>query len=320
MSSQNYSHYGLGIDAGGTATRWALVGKSQTNEHCERIAEGQIEGLTGLLMGTADGQKQLADAMRLIAANAWADQAAVKTNVQVFAGFTGLPDDAEQMHLHCAAALDLASSRVCLVSDIELTHKAHFGAGEGYVVYAGTGSYASFLDGNDQLHRRGAHGGILDDGGSGFWIAREALKQVWRREDEHEGYWRQSPMAQALFAQLGGSDWVHTKQFVYAQPNAQMRGRMGILATAVGATADLDPNAKDILVKAGRELARLGNILCDQFGNRPIRFAGRVFDLHPIIFETARATITKQNQHKILLSDIQSLAATGAVIAVNQFL
>ena len=318
MSGPNHAQFGLGIDAGGTATRWALVRKNDAYEQCEKIAEGQVQGLTGLLMATLDGREQLANAIDLIARNAWNGQATIKNDVQVFAGFTGMPDDAEQMHRQCAAAFDLNPARVALVSDIELTHRAHFSAGEGYIVYAGTGSYASFIDEQGKLHRRGAHGGILDDGGSGFSIAREALKQVWRREDEHAGYWRQSPMAKALFAQLGGSDWVHTKQFVYAQSNAQMRGRMGVLATAVGATADSDPIAKDILVQAACELARLGNILCNQFGNRPIQFAGRVFDLHPIIFKTVRTTIAKENRHKIQLSKIQSLATIAAIIAVNQ--
>lgn len=317
MISRNLTQFGLGIDAGGTATRWALVSKNQTNEQCELVSQGQVIGLTGLLMSTEDGQAQLADAIRQIAHNAWNGDAAIRNNVQVFAGLTGLPDNTGQLHKHCASAFNVAPSRITLVSDIELTHRAHFEPGDGYIVYAGTGSYSSFIDIQRGLHRRGAHGGILDDGGSGFWIAREALKQVWRREDEQSGQWRQSPMAEALFAQLGGSDWAHTRQFVYGQSNAQMRGRMGIMATAVGATADRDTSAKNILVAAGKELARLGNILCDQFGNRPIQFAGRVFDLHPIIFETARATITKENHHIIQLSSTRSLAKIAAQIAVG---
>ena len=318
MSAQNSTQFGLGIDAGGTATRWVLISKSQTTNQHQLINEGVACGLTGLLMATLSGQAQLTNALQSIMHGACGGQVAVKNHIQVFAGFTGLPDDSNPMQALCSAALDLAPSKLNLVSDIELTHRAHFLPGEGYIVYAGTGSYASFIDDHGTLHRRGAHGGVLDDGGSGFWIAREALKQVWRREDEQAGLWHQSPMAKALFEQLGGSDWANTRHFVYGQSNAQMRGQMGILARAVGATAQIDPIAKSILTEAGYELARLANILCAQFGSRPMQLAGRVFNLHPIVFETARETIAKVSSHSIQLSGVPSLATFAASIAVNQ--
>ncbi len=43
-------------------------------------------------------------------------------------------------------------------------------------VHAGTGSIAGFVDRTAQFHRAGGRGGILDDGGSGYWITVEALR------------------------------------------------------------------------------------------------------------------------------------------------
>ena len=304
---------GLGIDAGGTATRWALIDTNQTI-----IKQGQSCGLTGLLMDSTEGQKLLVDALGQIALQC-ADVCA-KSQLRIYAGFTGLPDDTAPMVDLFAQALGTSAALITLVSDIELIHCAHFEPGEGIIVYAGTGSYASYLDHDQALHRVGARGGILDDGGSGFWIAREALRKIWRAEDEQVGSWKKSSMARAIFDQLGGSEWAYTRQFVYGQANAQMRGRMGVLATAVGASADSDPSAHKILKQAGSELARLGNIMCQQFGSRPIIFAGRVFALHPIILETARAELSASNVHSIELSAVQSVASIAARIALEQTL
>ena len=304
--------FGLGIDAGGTATRWTLI-----KSNGDIIKQGQARGLTGLLMDSVEGRAQLAHELQQIALTCSHHADHLKGALSVFAGFTGLPDDIGPIKHLVADALNVEAAKTTLVSDIELTHRAHFEPDQGFIVYAGTGSYASFVDCNATLHRCGARGGILDDGGSGFWIARAALSQVWRAEDEQAGRWQQSSMACALFEQLGGSDWNFTRQFVYGQSNAQMRGRMGLLATAVGASADSDPLAKKILIDAGIELARLGNIMSRQFGGRPTIFAGRVFELHPIILETAASHLNTSPEHPSERSQIQSVASVAARIALE---
>jgi N-acetylglucosamine kinase-like BadF-type ATPase len=128
---------------------------------------------------------------------------------------------------------------------------------------------------------------VLDDGGGGFWIAREALRHIWRLEDEHPGAWESSPMAHAVFQHVGGSDWSFSRQFIYGRE----RGEVGKLAIAVAATAERDPAAAAILREAGRELARLAQALVNRFGPRPVALAGRAAELHPAIVETMRAAL-----------------------------
>ena len=67
--------------------------------------------------------------------------------------------------------------------DIELACRASFAPGHGILVMAGTGSIAAHLRADSLLERAGGRDSLLDDGGSGYWIAREALRGVWRRED-----------------------------------------------------------------------------------------------------------------------------------------
>ena len=51
----------LGLDAGGTATRWALA-----DAQGQLLAEGQVGGLTALMMGQAAGQAELRATVRQI--------------------------------------------------------------------------------------------------------------------------------------------------------------------------------------------------------------------------------------------------------------
>jgi glucosamine kinase len=269
--------FGLGIDAGGTQTRWALADAAGAI-----VAEGQVAGLSALQMGSAAGRQTVhanfAELARAVLLHG--------RPVGVRAGMTGFGGDGEQLQRWLAELLGLNAQAVTLCNDIEIAYLDSFAPGEGYLVYAGTGSIGAFIDAEQQFHRAGGRGVMLDDGGGGFWIAREALRQIWRNEDECPGRWRQSAMARAVFAHVGGDDWSFSRQFIYGQE----RGEVGKLALAVAASAD-DPAAAAILHNAGLELARLARALTDRFGVRPVVLAGRAAALHPSIFGAMRAAL-----------------------------
>ncbi len=262
----------LGIDAGGTETRWALAGPGG-----EFVAEGAVGGFSAV-EAQGPGQARVA---QLLAALAQAVLAWGRP-VRVHAGLTGLGAAGQGLTRLIAEPLGLPIEAVTLGSDIETAYLDLFAPGEGYLVYAGTGSVAAFLDADGNLHRAGGRGVIIDDGGGGFWIAREALRQVWRAEDERPGSGAESPLAQELFALVGGADWDHTRQAVYGGT----RGDIGRLALAVAKAADRDPAAQAILAAAGRELARLAGALLDRYGPRPVALSGRAASLHPLIAAT----------------------------------
>lgn len=268
---------GLGIDAGGTRTRWALATRSG-----EIVAEGEVRGMSALRMTDGDHAR---DTLAQLAA-------AVLVHgrpARVHAGLTGFGADSEAQRRLVASPLGLAPADVVLGSDIEIAYLDLFAPGEGYVVYAGTGSIAAFIDASGALHCAGGRGVVLDDGGGGYWIAREALRHVWRLEDEQPGSGRGSPLAAALFREVGGSDWSHSRAFVYGRN----RGDVGGLARAVAAAAAEDPVARDILAAAGRELARLGSAMTRRYGPRPVALTGRAAQLHPLIAETMQAALPR---------------------------
>lgn len=269
---------GLGIDAGGTQTRWALASPDGAI-----VAEGHAAGLSALQMGSAAGRQIVHATFAMLA------RAVFKHGrpSRVRAGLTGFGGDGEQLQRWLSELLGLGSRAIALCNDIEIAYLDSFAPGEGYLVYAGTGSIGAWIDKDKVFHRAGGRGVTLDDGGGGFWIAREALRQIWRNEDECPGVWRLSPMACAVFAHIGGDDWSLSRQFIYGQE----RGEVGKLALAVAATADTDPAAAAILHAAGLELARLAKALTARFGARPVVLAGRASELHPIIATAMRAAL-----------------------------
>lgn len=269
---------GLGIDAGGTQTRWALARPDGA-----LVAEGVVDGLSALQMATPEGRLSLRGNLAALSRAVLASGRPGR----VRAGLSGFGGDGAVLGAWLAELLAVEVGAVSLCNDIEIAYLDSFAPGQGYLVYAGTGSIAAWIAADGQFQRAGGRGVLLDDGGGGYWIAREALRAIWRNEDERPGSWAASPMAAAVFARIGGSDWAASRQFMYGQE----RGQIGLLALAVAATAEIDPAALAILRRAGEELARLALAMLERYGARPVVLAGRASSLHPVILTTLRAAL-----------------------------
>jgi N-acetylglucosamine kinase-like BadF-type ATPase len=120
-------------------------------------------------------------------------------------------------------------------------------------------------------------------------------------------------MAHEVLEHVGGSDWSHTRQFIYSVD----RGEMGKLALAVAAAAGTDPVALRILQSAGQELGRLARILVARFGLRPVALGGRVFQLHPVIEQACRAAVPGQPPLQVRVSRGHHAAARIAAGAAR---
>ena len=269
---------GLGIDAGGTETRWALSDPAGAI-----VAEGAVVGLSALMMAKPAGREQV----QAIFTQLSREVLETGKPLRVCAGLTGFGGDGNVLMDWLSTLLGVRLDAITLCNDIEVAYLDAFEPGQGYLVYAGTGSIAAFIDGQGEFHRAGGRGVMLDDAGGGFWIAREAMRRIWRGEDEQPGAWQDSPMAHAVFDHVGGSDWSFSRSFMYTQE----RGEIGKLALAVAMSAGADPAARHILLQAGRELARLALALVARFGPRPVALSGRAAELHPLIFEAMRAEL-----------------------------
>lgn len=280
LSPEREPGLALGLDAGGTQTRWAVATVSGA-----LVDEGQMPALHPNQLSTAAGRDVWLQTLTALASTLMTSgHGPMKQLHAALTGYGG--QDAEVVPV-ISATLCVPAQAITLSNDVEMAFRDLFESGQGHLVYAGTGSIAIHLDAEGRLHRAGGLGSVLDDAGGGYWIGREALRRIWRAEDEEPGAWQRSPLAQALMQRLGGPDWAHTRAFL-AQAD---RGAMGLLATTVAQCADGDAAALCILQEAGRELARLATILVRRLGPRPIALAGGVWSLHPALEEACRAAL-----------------------------
>ncbi|MXQ11396.1 N-acetylglucosamine kinase [Microvirga makkahensis] len=269
---------GLGIDAGGTATRWRLA-----DEQGQCVAQGHADPLTGHLFSAAAEER----ARQIILDMA---QAIVRHGkpLGIIAGVTGLTRDTPseaKMRVLFAEIFALQPDKVFVAEDMWIAYLSYFALGEGILVYSGTGSIGYYLSETKEVIRIGGRGNLIDDGGSGFWIAREALKTILRKEEESPGQGWATPLGRCLERALGGTDWDIVRSYVYGGD----RGKIGFLAKVVGEAARADDGtALRILREAGEELARLANSLTKRIGPRPVALAGGSSRLHPIVAESFR--------------------------------
>lgn len=257
---------GLGLDAGGSATRWALSDAAGT-----LLAAGEAAPITGHLYAEAE-RARMREAAHTIRA------ALPHPPTGVVAGITGLSataPEAAQAAAILAAAIGLPEPAVKIEDDIWIACHAAFAPGAGHVVYAGTGSIGAHLRADGTVLRVGGRGMLVDDAGSAFWIGREALSHVWRARDTDPAH--ASPLAAALDAAIGGASWDAHRAYAYGGG----RNAVAQLARAV-ARAD-DAAATAILARAGAELARLAEALVALAGPRPVALLGRAATLHPAI-------------------------------------
>lgn len=281
----------LGLDVGGTGARWMLLDASGT------LASGVEAGFSGARMHTDAGRAEVRARLSRISQMV-TEQAPGRRILGLVAGVTGVGSGSADMVAMLAAAFAAPEAGVRVVSDVEIAYRAAFAPGEGYLVYAGTGSIAAFIDAQGVLHRAGGRGVALDDAGGGYWIAREALRRLWRREDERPGAWRDSPLARRLFPIVGGDSSINAARFLMERD----RGDIGMLAIAVAACAgsdtdaDTDEIASAIMIDAGAELARLANAMLARYGLRPIVVAGRAAQLHRLIEVGMRSHIAVEAQ------------------------
>lgn len=256
----------LGIDMGGTASRWVLVDAGGRAR-----ARGTAPGGTGLI-GDPGHRATFVAALEALRA------ALPCAPARAHLGLTGVGFSRDPaVDALCAQALGLEAAQVRHENDMELAHRAAFGTGAGHLVLAGTGSVGMTRLANGSALIVGGHGALIDDGGSAAWIALQSLRQVLRARDEGH---TDGVLAQHLFTAIGGTGWEAVRRHVYAGD----RGRIGLLARAVaGAAAAGDAQALGLLHAAAGELERLARILIARAGPAPLVFTGGVLDLGPDI-------------------------------------
>ncbi|SET30302.1 N-acetylglucosamine kinase [Thorsellia anophelis] len=271
----------LGVDIGGTASRWVLL-----NEEGIILERGQAAGTSGVMLASGNDEAFLAPLKQIQA----------KLNLPIASvciGSTGItPPVSVKANNIVSSLFNLNTSLVSINNDMYVAYLSLFGFGEGHLVSAGTGSIGLHLRSQNEVIRVGGRGMLIDDAGAGTWIALSALKQVCRLMDTDPDFLSHSILSKCILDKIGTTDWDGVSRFVYGQD----RGQIGILATAVAEAANSNDNlAIEILEKAAEELCRLATCLIQRTELHPIAFIGGVLSLHPLIKESINTNMKKNH-------------------------
>ena len=250
-------HY-LGIDAGASATQWALINQSGV------VISGVEAAMDGHIYRAASKERMTEVTDRI------ADQVKGFTVNGVYLGITGVLTDGSIEQL----LKEKFDADATVVSDIELAYRANFSEGQGILLYAGTGSVAYAIDTNSGVHKIGGWGYLLGDEGSGYWIGREAIRQTLFTLESHDVI-NDGGLTQLILNNMDATDWDSIKEFVYSQE----RSAIAALSRTVDTAANNgDTTAISILIAAAEHLVdlvhRVDGILRGSL--LPVKFTGGI--------------------------------------------
>ena len=163
-------------------------------------------------------------------------------------GMSGGPDDKEAI-----LAGMLRAEHLIVTTDAAIALSGATATGQGIAAIAGTGSMAFGRNGEGRTARAGGWGYIFGDEGSGFDIARQALRAALRME---EGWGPPTSLRQALLDATGRRNANEVLHLFYT--SEWPRSRVAALASLADATAaEGDAAGMLILNRAAIELAML---------------------------------------------------------------
>ncbi len=292
----------LGIDAGGSSTRWLLC-----DEHSV-LAQGKTGSITGHL-STTEQREETSRRLSVMLL----ELLEVAAPHSVVAGITGLSayPEAKAFFQHALEkGLGLPTTRVRVYDDIAIAYLSAFAPEEGVVVYAGTGSIGYHLKQDGSSLRAGGFGYLVDDAGGGFWIGRAGLKQVLRKMDE-TGSISHQPLALAIYEALGVQTWSDISPVIYQGG----RSKIASLAPAVAkAATQHDAAAISILKNAGKELAQLAKVLLKRLEKPlPVAFVGGITSLSPILTQAFREALPAEAEFQVVNKEPVEVAARLAL-------
>jgi N-acetylglucosamine kinase-like BadF-type ATPase len=224
--------YYLGIDAGASATQWALINQSGV------VISGVEAAMDGHIYRAASKERMTEVTDRI------ADQVKGFTVNGVYLGITGVLTDGSIEQL----LKEKFDADATVVSDIELAYRANFSEGQGILLYAGTGSVAYAIDTNSGVHKIGGWGYLLGDEGAGYWIGREAIRQTLLALETHDVI-NDGGLTQLILKNMDATDWNSIKEFVYSQE----RSAIAALSRTVDTAANNGDTAAISILKAAAE-------------------------------------------------------------------
>jgi N-acetylglucosamine kinase-like BadF-type ATPase len=167
------------------------------------------------------------------------------------------------------------NARVRVTTDLEIALEAAFGAGEGIILLAGTGSAAFGRDARGRTARAGGRGPWFSDEGSAFDIGRRAFKATVRAE---EGRGPQTALSKRVFEWHHANGWDSLLEQIAKNPDDVFPTTFPLVAQLADQN---DGVAREILAAAATSLAELAGCVASALGWRdreiPVAKVGGVY-------------------------------------------
>jgi N-acetylglucosamine kinase-like BadF-type ATPase len=166
-------------------------------------------------------------------------------------------------------------ANVRVITDLEIALDAAFGAAEGIILLAGTGSAAFGRDANGRTARAGGRGPWFSDEGSTFDIGRRVVQAIALAE-EHRG--PMTALSSRIFSFHQCRNWDQLGEQITKSPDSVFPKTFPLVAELA---EEGDPVARGILSAAAESLAALARCVASELGWRdrdvPIAKVGGAF-------------------------------------------
>jgi N-acetylglucosamine kinase-like BadF-type ATPase len=276
----------LGVDGGGTKTHAVI-----TTASYKVIGEGFSGASNPVRIGFDSAVAHVNEAVKQAC-----EQAGIALR-DLTAGCAAIAGISHPIHYHTMKkALDarLRMDHLELVTDARAALEGALDGKQGVVLIAGTGSVAMGMNEARNVERSGGWGPTLGDEGSGYDIARQALKAV---AASFDGRAPQTALTERLCQQLGIADAKDLPGVIYNN-EAEESTQIASLARLVADTAaEGDGVARGILAQAGRDLGELAVSVIHKLGLESqsfrLAYVGSVFNAGDCVLEPLRAAVLK---------------------------
>jgi N-acetylglucosamine kinase-like BadF-type ATPase len=239
----------LGIDAGGSGSRWALLAA----DGAFRSRGDDGPSIQVAEIGAAVAAGRVAELLQSVATR---EQLPVETPVVV--GLAGVAGGTARQELEQRLSIDGRNVRI--VEDTITGAAAALADGPGVAVFAGTGSFAVARDAEGRLHRVGGRGSIASDHGSGFRVVRDAADAALLAAD---GMMTSSTLCEVLPEAFGVAS---VESLGLALKTSTTRDIARCFPVIVGAAAAGDAAASAVLRDGSSALSRLALAVAQRAG------------------------------------------------------
>jgi N-acetylglucosamine kinase-like BadF-type ATPase len=278
--------YYLGVDGGGTKTHAVLIDSSH-----QVIGQGSSGAANPLRVGLEQAVSNVK-----LAAHEACSQAGIEM-AQVSSACVALGGVGHPIHFQATKdALDraLGIEHLRLTTDAQAAMAGALDGHAGVVIIAGTGSIAMGINGSGSEARAGGWGPTLGDEGSGYDIAKRALKAV---AASFDGRSPSTTLTRRICQRLGISTTADLPGIIYSSWDSQPV-QIASLAELVSEEAVAgDEVARGILSEAGRELGKLAVSVIERLGLRSENFrvacVGSVFKAGEQLLQPMREAVRR---------------------------